>query len=110
MNQNGWKFYMPVDTNKACPLHLCGSDGKPNGNNVFLSGTSSFSDFCKGVPSTSYCGYTHPGDGTIAFTLHGHGTLVVDFGNSWTSGLTVLDLNGETLGSAGPKELPWEIA
>eukprot|EP00038_Savillea_parva_P001181 m.102046 g.102046 ORF g.102046 m.102046 type:complete len:428 (+) comp10422_c0_seq1:52-1335(+) len=61
--------------------------------------------FCNGVPSTSYCGFQHPGDSLISLTLDGTGQATFSFGNSWAGGTVSAALNGIVLASANPRNL-----
>ena len=59
--------------------------------NVFDPGD----DFCLGVPSTSYCGFRYPGQGTITYTFQngGSGVAILQYGQSWDSGSVIVSKN-----------------
>merc|ERR1712232_577305 len=44
-----------------------------------------------------YWGFQHPGVGTISLSLKGSGTLTLDYGNAWGSGMVTLLMDGKIL-------------
>ena len=68
-------------------------------NYVFLSGTKLSGTYCKGVPSTSYCGFTHPNDGTISYIFSYSGTATLQYGQSWHKGSVRVMKNDKVIDS-----------
>jgi hypothetical protein len=58
------------------------------------------SAYCNGVSTTSYCGFSASGDGTLELTVTGTAALTVDFGNNAAQGTVFLLLDGAVLASA----------
>ena len=56
-------------------------------------------DFCLNVPSTSYCGFRHPGDGEISFIFSTNGKGTLTYGQSWARGSVHVYMNNQELGS-----------
>ena len=44
------------------------------------------SKYCKGVPSTSYCGFKSPGDGMLSYTFSYFGIATLKYGQSFDTG------------------------
>jgi hypothetical protein len=55
---------------------------------------------CCNLPTTSYCGFRHPQDGSISLTLAGSGTVTIDYGNPNTAGTVKLYLNDDVVDTA----------
>lgn len=79
-----------------------GTWGNPNFQ--FLT-PSTRGTFCNGVPAASYCGFDHPGAGSITYTLQGVGTASFSFSNSWTGGTVTATLNGVSIATASARQL-----
>ena len=56
--------------------------------------------FCKDVPSTSYCGYKYPGDGTLSYTFSYSGIATLRYGQSVDQGSVHVKKNDEEIDSA----------
>ena len=56
-------------------------------------------DYCKDVPSTSYCGFQYPGDGVVSYTFHYTGTGTLNYGQSWGTGSVQVKKNGNEIDS-----------
>ena len=55
--------------------------------------------FCKDVPSTSYCGYKYPGDGTLSYTFSYSGIATLRYGQSVDQGSVHVKKNDEEIDS-----------
>ena len=66
-----------------------------NDNYVFRPAGS----FCNNVPTTSYCGFRHPGEGVLSYTFPDSGTVTLSYGHSWNSGSVHVYMNDEKLES-----------
>ena len=66
-----------------------------NDQNVFAPGGS----YCLGVPLTSYCGFTSPGDLIISYTFSNNGVATLGYGQSWDSGYVTVSINNVVIDS-----------
>ena len=53
-----------------------------NDKHVFSPGV----EYCKDVPTTSYCGFCRTGNGTISYTFSNAGKAKLIYGQSWDKG------------------------
>ena len=72
-------------------------------------------EFCVGVPSTSYCGFRHPGQGTISFTLRNgeNGLATLRYGQSFDQGSISVSKNHDVIDSTntrGDSEITFNYA
>ena len=74
---------------------------------VFAPGGS----YCLGVPLTSYCGFTTPGDLIISYTFPKNGVATLRYGQSWDSGYVTVSINNVVIDSRntrGESEITFE--
>ena len=69
--------------------------------------------YCIGVPATSYCGFTTPGDLIISYTFQngGNGVATLKYGQSWDSGYITVSINNVVIDSRntrGSSEITFE--
>ena len=55
--------------------------------------------FCNNVPSTSYCGFHHPGNGVVSYNFTNSGIGTLSYGKSFDYGSVHVFLNNKKLGS-----------
>ena len=57
--------------------------------------------YCIGVPATSYCGFTSPGDLIISYTFPNgeNGVATLGYGQSWDSGYVTVSINNVVIDS-----------
>ena len=55
--------------------------------------------YCKDVPSTSYCGFTTPGDLILSYTFSYTGMATLKYGHSWIGGCVIVKKNNVEIDS-----------
>ena len=55
--------------------------------------------YCRDVPSTSYCGFKYPGEGTISYTFSDTGKATLRWGQSWDDGSIHIKINNKEIDS-----------